>query len=270
MRKATLIPDAMYNFLVQVYSTYKGLFGWLSWLSYVSNVFLHPILQVVMYSLLGRFARSPEAAQGYALGIATLSIVFIIMSGIVQSYAYERSLGTMPFLFVSPVNRLVNFLARPLLHYPNGLLAFATGLVSAWIIVDMDFAMVEWTGLVVAVLVMAGSVAAFGQFLGIFVLVYRNWIPVLGAASGIMVAFAGAIIPITVFPEAVQEFARILPMTNGLLALRAAFAGALFSEVSGLLLRELLTGLAYYALAYTGFVLFERRARRIGSLAWED
>jgi hypothetical protein len=57
----------MYNFLVQAYATYKGLFYWLTWPSYISNVFLSPIVFVMIYSILGRFALGTEAARYYGL-----------------------------------------------------------------------------------------------------------------------------------------------------------------------------------------------------------
>lgn len=121
----------MYNFAVQAYSSYKGLFYWLNWMSYISNVFLYPVAQVIIFALLGRFTSSPEIAQAYALGLSVFSMASILISGLTQSYSYERQLGTLSFIYVSRVNRIVNFMSRPLLHYPNALFSFTFALTTA-------------------------------------------------------------------------------------------------------------------------------------------
>jgi len=259
----------MYNFIVQSYATYKGLFYWLHWISYVSNILLFPIAYILMYSFLGRFARNPEVAQDYALGIAGYSMAFIIVGGITQSYTRDRQLGTISFLFISPANRLVNFLSRSVLHYPNALLCFIFALLGAWVIVDLDFGLVNWAGFIAAILVVAASLTAYAQLMGIFAIVSRNWIGVLSVGNAILFILCGAIIPITVFPNYVEELARLLPMTNGLFAIRETFTGAPFSEVSGNILREALTCLGYYTVGFLGFLLFERVAKRRGTLELE-
>lgn len=259
----------MYNFFIQAYSTYKGLFYWLQWISYVSNVVLFPIAYILMYSFLGRFARNPEVAQEYALGIAGYSMAFIIVGGITQSYTRDRQLGTISFLFISTANRLMNFLSRVVFHYPNALLCFVSALFGAWVIVGLSFGSVNWTGFIIAVLVVAASLTAYAQLMGIFSIVSRNWIGALSIGNAILFILCGAIIPITVFPAFIEEFARLLPMTNGLFAIRETFAGAPLSQVSGNIVREFLTCLGYYTLGYLGFLLFERVAKRRGTLELE-
>lgn len=254
----------MYNFWVQSYSTYKGLFYWLNLQGYIANIALRPIVFVIMFALLGRFAQSPEAAQWYALGISVLS-ARIVVGGIAQSYAYERTLGTISFFIISPVSRFVNFLSRAVLHYPNALLCFAISLVTAWVIVGLDFGAVNWAGFITAVLVVAASLTAFSQLIGIFAMVFRNWIAVVVLPDNLLLVLTGVVIPLTVFPAGVVEFAKLLPITNGMLAIRDTFVGAPFSQVSGDILREAITGVVYYALGIIGFLIFERVARRRGS-----
>jgi hypothetical protein len=198
----------MYNFWLQAYLTYKGLFYWLNWISYITNIFIAPAIFVMSYSILGRFALGPEAALFYGLGIAMSHMTFILIGGITQAYTYDRDLGTISFLYVSPANRLVNFLSRPVLHYPNALL-------------------------------------------------------------GILLIFTGMMIPLEIFPPFFQGFANILPVTNGLAAIRDAFNGAIFSDVYLIIVREALVGLAYLTLGFIGFTVFERVAKRTGVLEQE-
>jgi len=84
-----------------------------------------------------------------------------------------------------------------------------------------------------------------------------------------LLILTGTIIPLTVFPVGVQEGLKLLPITNGLAAIREAFTGISLSEISGNILREILTGMVYFAVGYAGFLLFERVAKRRGTLELE-
>jgi hypothetical protein len=119
------------------------LFGWLTWFGYTSNVIGRPVVLVLIYSVLGRFAGSPEAGRSYALGIASFTMAMNILPGIAQCYTYDRTGGTLSFFFASPANRLESYLARAVLHYPNGLLSFASTVVAAWLVVGIDFGSVS-------------------------------------------------------------------------------------------------------------------------------
>lgn len=256
----------MYNFWIQCYSTYKGLFNWLNWQGYISAVLLQPFATVIMYAVLGRFTSKPEIVQAYALGIAVTGMAFILIGGITQTYTRERGLGATQFLFVSTANRLVNFLARGILHYPNALLSFVFGMIAALYILRLDFGLVNWTGFIVAVLILAFSLTAFGQLLGILSVAVRDWIGIQGMANGLLLILSGIIIPTAAFPGFIQEFGKILPVTNGLIALKQAFSGAAFNAISGHLTREVITGLVYLAAAYLAFRYFEFRVKKSGTL----
>ena len=151
----------MYNFIVQSYSCYRGLFHWLNWQGYISGTILQPFATVIMFTVLGRFTSSPDMVKAYALGIAVTGMTFIIIGGITQSYARERSAGATQFVFVSTTNRLMNFLARMVLHYPNAIVSFFFGMLAAWLIIDLDFSMVSWGGFIAAVLALTFSITAF-------------------------------------------------------------------------------------------------------------
>jgi ABC-2 type transport system permease protein len=260
----------MRNFLIQAYSTYKGLFYWLNWSGYITNVFLRPIVVVIMFSLLGRFALNPEAARDYALGVTAYSMVFILLGGITQGFTYDRNLGTIQFLYTSPANRLINFLSRPVFHYPNALLVFTASMTTAWLVVGIDFGPVNWAGFITAIIVTAATIAAFGQFLGIFTIIFRDWLNVFGFSIGILLALTGVIIPISVFPSGIEELTKLLPLTNGLMAIRETFIGASLSSVSTHIIRDALTGLVFLTIGFLCFRLFEHIAIRKGTLDIED
>lgn len=256
----------MYNFWVQAKLTYKGLFYWLNWHGYTSGVLLQPFAMVILFAVLGRFTSNPELVRSYILGIAVQGMAFIILAGLTQGYTRERSLGGTQFLFVTPANRLMNFVARSIFHYPNGIISFIFGLLAAWLVVGLNFGSVDWGGFVIATLVISLSITAYGQLLGVLSVATRDWIGMHGLGSGIILIFTGMIIPITAFPDAIQGFCRILPATNGLFAMRDAFSGAALSSVSWDIIRELITGLVYYIIGFGAFIFFERRVKQTGTL----
>ncbi len=259
----------MIDFLVQVYVTYRGLFGWLNWFGYISTVIFRPVVMIIIYSILGRFAGSPEIVRSYTIGIAAYMMAIIVLPGITQCYVYDRFGGTLSFFFASPANRLENFIARGVLHYPNALISFIATLVTAWIMVGLDFSSVNWAGFITAVLITALSLTAMGEFLGTFAIILRDWSTIQTTVVGIMLVFSGVIIPLEIFPVAIREIAMLLPITNGLVTMRSTFIGAPLSETSGFILREGLTGLVYFVTGYISFVVFEYTARLSGTLEQE-
>jgi ABC-2 type transport system permease protein len=257
------------HFLSQVYTTYVGLFGWLNWFSYISTVVFRPVVLVILYSVLGRFAGSPDVVRSYSLGIAAYTMAVIILPGVTQCYTYDRSGGTLSFMFASPVNRVENYLARAVLHFPNGLLSFISTLVAAWIMAGLDFSTVNWGGFIIGVLVIAFSLTALGEFLGTFAIVFRDWSNIQTVFVGLILVFSGVIIPLDIYPVSVREIARLLPVTNGLVSLQSTFIGSPLIDAFLPLLREAATGIVYLAAGYLAFRIFEIAAKRKGTLEQE-
>jgi len=257
------------NFLVQADTTYRGLFHWFNWFGYSTSVFLRPAVFIIMYSILGRFSGSPEMILNYAIGVATYSMAVIVLPAISACYVNDRFMGTLAFFFASPGNRLISFIARAVFHYPNGPLSFIAALFTAWIIVDLDFSSVNWAGFTVAVLLTAASITAFGALLSTFVIVVRDWTITQAIPVGMILVLSGVIIPLSTFPEAIQEFAKLLPVANGLVTIKGTFIGSDISQTSGYILRESLNGLVYFITGFAGFVLFERVSKQTGALELE-
>jgi ABC-2 type transport system permease protein len=256
----------MYSFMVQAWATYKGLFYWLNWMSYIPNVFIGPAVVVSSYALLGQFAFDADAARYYGMGIIMAQLTFIIIGGITQVYNREREHGTISFLYITPASRLVNFLSRALLHLPNGIMVYAVGLTALWLLTGVDFSATNWVALVTAVVVATVSVGAFAELLGIFSIVFRDWVQVMVLGTGLLTIFNGIIIPLDAFPAGLQGFAHILPVTNILEASRLAIAGGPSADIYYAIMREGIIAVVFYIIGYLGFVFFEKVVIRNGTL----
>jgi ABC-2 type transport system permease protein len=256
----------MYSFVLQCWYTFKGLYTWLNRWGYPSSVIIAPFATVIMFVVLGRYAANPEMVRSYAMGIAVSAMAGVAIVGLTQSYTKERFNGGTSFVFITPVNRLLHLIARSVLHFPNALAAFVISMIAALLIIDLDFTAVNWGPFILAILATDFTILAFGQVLGVTSVAIRDWYGLQGLANSFLLILSGVIIPVTVFPAFIQEIAKLLPITNGLMAVKAAFNGAPLSAVSWDIWREFLTGLGYYIIAYIAFIRFEQTVRRTGAL----
>ena len=107
------------NLSLQSYYSYKGLFLWLNWPAYISNVFIAPVILVVMLTLTGKFAGASESGDSYILGVATYGIASILCGGILQSFFYERAFGTLSMIYASRSNRWLSYWSKGAVALPQ-------------------------------------------------------------------------------------------------------------------------------------------------------
>jgi ABC-2 type transport system permease protein len=249
----------------QAYYSYKGVFLWLNWPAYLSSTLFRPALMVAIFGLTGRFARGEDAAERYIIGMTAFAIPHIMMGGILQGFAYERSFGTLGFLFTSTGSRVQSFVTRGLLHYPNAALTVVSSLVFASVFLGSDFSDANWAAVVVCYALICASTMLFGLFLGNFCIAFRDWQVSFNIMQAAFLALTGAVIPLEELPPGLRQIAEVLPVTHGLQALREAFTGAGLGHITDQLAIEAALGLVYAALGYGLFRLVESYARRTGA-----
>jgi ABC-type polysaccharide/polyol phosphate export permease len=87
----------------------------------------------------------------------------------------------------------------------------------------------------------------------------------MNLAYAILIVLCGVNFPVESLPPAVQVVSQALPLTHGLAAVRAIFAGSL-AEVPRLILVEAALGALYATSGYALFRVAEHRARALGTL----
>ncbi|MCY3938032.1 MAG: ABC transporter permease [Chloroflexi bacterium] len=259
------VAAALHNIALQAYYSYKGLFLWLNWTAYISNVFIAPVVFVVIVTLTGRFAGQSDSANAYIIGMAAYAIPAILSGGILQSFCYERTFGTLSLIYASRSNRWVTYWSKGLLHYPNGLLAAATSLLFGWLLLDLDFSRLNWPALVVLLLVISFSCLCLCLFVGNFSIALREWIIPVGITNGLLLITSGVVVPVDQLPGFLGEIGRVVPLTHGLSALREAFEGASLGDLVDDIVYELVVGLCYLLAGGFLFSLLEANAKRTGT-----
>lgn len=249
----------------QAYYSYKGLFMWLNWPAYVSSIVLRPMFMVAIFGLTGRFALGADAAEGYVIGMTAFAIPHILLGGILQGFAYERSFGTLGFLFASTGSRAQSFVSRGLLHYPNAVMTVVSSLFFAAVFLSSDFSNASWPAVIACYLLICGSTMLFGLSMGNFCIAFRDWQVSFNIMQAAFLTLTGAVIPLHALPPGLHQLAEVLPVTHGLQALRQAFEGASFNAIADQLAMETAVGLLYALAGYGLFRLVETYARRSGA-----
>ena len=256
----------MRTFWRMAWLSYKGLYITWHGQAYIFRVFLTPVLWVLIISLFGKFAAHPRLAESYIVGMAIFSLPFVITDGILGSFVGERTYGTLSFLFVSPVNRLKIFVSHGAVHWANGIVTLAASLAAAWAILGLDFSEVNWVSAFCSILALAAASIGFALLLGNIAVVSVRHGYTFQFAYGIVLIFSGVVIPTSSLPPVLSWVSQVIPVTHGLAATRASFAGAGLADVGGLILTELLKGITYALVGVVLFRVVEAQAKRLGNL----
>ncbi len=261
------VPDCVATLARQAYLSYKGLFLWLNWPAYVSNVFLRPGLIVAMFALTGRFARGEGAVEAYVIGLTAYAVPSIVMGGVLQGFYYERSFGTISFLFASRGSRVASFLTRGLLHLPNAVLVVVAALGFSAVFLHAGFRDANWGAVTACYVVMAVAATACALCWANLCIVLRDWLMLYSLMLTVFLVFTGAVIPRDELPLGLGVAGAALPVTHALGGLREAYAGAGLGAIASSLALEALVAIGYAVLGYVLFRAVEAHARRTGAYA---
>jgi ABC-2 type transport system permease protein len=238
-----------------IYTPTTWLFGW----------FLRVLAQVTFFALIGRLLRAEEQTWFLLVGNA---VMLAAMEGVwaINMVSWERNTGTLPLLVASPTSAVVVLASR-------GAYLIADGVVSAlgalFLIGALFGLPMPWPEilLVVPLTVLVGASAyCFGTFLGGVLLGYRS-LNGLVANVGLvtLMTLCGVNVPLAAYPEPVTWVSQVLPLTHGLIAIRAVLDGRL-GAAAVQALAEAAVGAGWFAACLLTFGWFIGRGRRTGSL----
>jgi ABC-2 type transport system permease protein len=242
---------------------YRAIFTWKSWLA---GWMVRVIAQVAFFALIGE--RLGDEQKTFYLLVGN-SILIAALTGIfsLNMTAAERWAGTLPLLVASPSSPVVVFSARGSYLAVDGALSALAALFIAGPMFGMEL---PWPR-VLAVVPLTGVVAlasyCFGTFLAGIVFRFRsiNSLVVL-TTFVVLMAACGVNVPLSYYPEALEWLSRVLPVTNGLLAIRGVFDGA----DAGTILRDAglegAVAVGWMTVALASFNQLAARGRRDGSL----
>lgn len=246
--------------------SYIALFAWLRPMTYLASKIFMPLAQILFFTFLGMYATSRDNASFYIIGNAMQITAVSGIYGVTMSIGGDRWNGTLPYLFGTPANRLVLFLGRAFLHIIDGMLGVVIGLLWGALLLGIDYSQTNFAALGLTILVTTFSTSGLGLLMGCISLITTNVMFVNNTVYFMLLIFSGANVPLDTIPAWMQALSQGLPLTRGIAAARMLIAGASFREISPLLAGELVIGIIFTLLGYQLFRIFEKEAKKRGSL----
>jgi ABC-2 type transport system permease protein len=234
--------------------------------SWVAGWLVRVLSQITFFALIGRLLESEAQTHFLLIGNA---IVIAGMGGIfaLNMTTAERAYGTLSLLVASPSSPAVVFASRGVYVTADASFSALLGLIIVGAVFDLPIPWPEVL-LVVPLTVLVGfSAYAFSTFLAGVVLRHRevNGL-VVNATIVSLMTMCGINVPIDFFPAPLEAVATVLPITNGLEAIRDTLNGEGASRIAANAAAEAAVMLGWLTLALATFGRFVGAGRRDGSL----
>jgi ABC-2 type transport system permease protein len=235
--------------------------------TWLAGWFLRVLAQVTFFALLGRLLQSEQQTWFLLVGN---SVMLAAMEGVwaVNMVSWERNAGTLPLLVASPTNPVVVLASRGTYLIADGVLSALGALFLLGLLFGLPMPWPRVLLVVPLTVLVAASAYCLGTFLGGVLLGYRS-LNNIAANVGLVtvMTLCGVNVPLSAYPEPIAWVSRLLPMTNGLIAIREVFDGRL--AAAGLhALIEAAVGLGWLGACLVTFGWFIARGRRTGSLEY--
>lgn len=249
--------------LVVGWSDFKHFWTWQSW---IASWLLRTLCQAMIWVLLGRMLGNEQATTYLLVGNAVLAGPASVCWTIAAA-AWDRWDGTYPLLVIAPSQLLPAVAGRSFVWVLNGI-------VTSWVVFlvlglgfDLRFPPRALLLLPALTILTCASTFAYSLFVGAFVAKVRRLRIVFNFGStNVLMALSGVSVPISFWPPSVQAIARVLPVTHGLHAVRASFAGGALSEIAQAALREVGVGVGWLVFAISASRLLANAGRKDGSI----
>lgn len=236
--------------------------------TWVGGWLLRVFAQVAFYAFIGRLLDDPARTAYMLIGTAVWFAAMEVGAAC-ASTAWERRAGTLPLLVVAPTDLFWVYLGRNAQWLPSGI---ATSTLSLLVLSPAFHTGVPPSRLLAAVPLLAlTAVASYGLALTVAAIAMRAY----GARNiasnlytGVLLVFCGVQVPLAFWPGWVGALAQAVPLTHGLAAVRAQLAGT--GGLAGEIGLALLTGAAWFGIAWLIFHGAAERGRRTGSIEFGD
>ena len=218
------------------------------------------IFQVAFYTFLGRFVAGAEGAAFVYVGACVHIMTIAVMNKAADAIADERPQGTLSRLQTGTIPVWAIIAVRWSVYLAEAVASAALAIVVVGAVTGQD----ELIGrllLALPVFALIGAcISCYAMTVSSLSLFVRADVSWSNLGSYLLLVLGGVVAPLSAL-GAVEPVARLLPLTNGLLALRHRLAG---EPWLGLLAAEVLVGAGWLLLAGLLLKLHSRRSRSVG------
>jgi ABC-2 type transport system permease protein len=223
------------------------------------------ILQILFFTYLAKSAGGDSLAVFAFIGNLVHTGMMNAMFNTSDTIQAEKWNSTLEYLIAAPSNWVPSILGKSIASHVETMLR---AILVCLIMIPLFKLNVSPLMLLRALPVMLAvifSASALGWVIGIISMPIRWGNLILNTLTYTMIILCGINFPFSALPSAVQVIGNFLPVTHGLLAIRAIVAGASYSSVFPQIGMEILVGLAYAGLAWFLFGHGVRITRQRGS-----
>lgn len=243
----------MNRFLKHVWYSFKAHYGYLNPIDYLLFMIVHPLLQLIFFSLLVRYAYGSDDITPWIIGnsflMASGSAVFVIGT-LIRS---EKFQGTLQYVLLTPLNQLGIFISRALFYIVEILIKLIIGFLFGWLIfgftIDVD--MIPQLSFCIITGVISGI--TFGLLIGPFALIIDDIHMFLNCIEQVLIIFTGALFTIEKLPKILQPLHKFMPLSNSIKITRSIISRELNSVTSELFF-DLILSLCFLL---AGFMIFK-------------
>jgi ABC-2 type transport system permease protein len=234
----------------------------------LGTVFVIPLTQMVFFAFVVRLGGGgASAVQFTALGNAVATVTYSSVFSVCQTTDSEKFQGTLEHLLVSPANRLALYFGRGLIPILISLATVSVGLTYAAVFFGVKIAPASIPAIAASTVLTAFAMVGFGLLLGGVALYLRTSIILGNIFLFVGLLLSGVNFPISALPLPLQYVGYALPLTWGLVAIRAAVAGVGLGSLEVVWGAVALAGAISFGAAISLWEVFERRALQTGSIA---
>lgn len=272
--------------LAKEWRTFKAIFVrnmklFVSYKAWVVATIIWPIpllaLNIYAYKALGTEAEISQALLG-TYGIASMAgmviigtIVYLLYNrllwGTGVSIQWERWMGTIESLFVTPASRMTILLASGMSSMVEGSWWIACIFVISWLMFGAQLNLGNIGVFIVSLISTIIALIAIGVFFAGFFVLTRAADQLATTLQAPIRFFSGVVYPVSALPVAFQYVSYIIPVTYGIQALRKVtlLGGGILTVASELLFLYVFAA-AFFGAAYVALRILERAAKKKGSL----
>ena len=229
---------------------------------YVLSTLPRSILQGTFFALIGYYAAGDAGLDFAFVGACAHIIVLATVVRAPDVLIDERTMGTLHRLRLGDMPLPVLIAARWWVYVGVGFADAVICIVAVGAMVGASDLVPELLAATPLFLLLALTTSSVGLLVAALSLTHRVDVLLTNLAAYLMLVFCGVVAPISVFGGVGETVVRIVPLTNGLLAIRAVVAGESWWQAAAL---EVAVGLGWAAVAVGILRIQADRARKRGS-----
>lgn len=245
--------------------TYKALYPYQSLKSFVIFRILDPIIHYIFFATLVSAVLGGEYLKYIVIGNVVFYTSQTMIINFMNMFRGERIYGTLELNIASPTPTFILIIRKSIVPIIDSLFVFLISLLSTKLMFNLSLPVTEVRNLLIITVTMIFSIFSFSLLFACLSLIFSNINLILNITLAILQIFCGVNYPVTILPDALESFSRILPLTHSIEAFRLIYMHET-NSIYFLLFKEFIIGFCYLFMAIIFVSLMEKLARRNGSL----